>query len=50
MQIAVPRRLRKTNKQPEKGSAWSFSWHNRASESILLRPSTATRMRICGVI
>jgi hypothetical protein len=35
------------------GSAWSFSWHNRARESIPFLPSTAsvaTRMRIWGVI
>ena len=53
MRIAVPRRLRKTNRQPEKGSVCNRSWHNCASESIPLRPSTgstATRMRICGVI
>ena len=52
MRIAVPRRLRNTNNDPEKGSVCNFSWHNCASESMPLRPSTgstATRMRICGV-
>src|SRR5271157_3284456 len=51
--IDVPLRLRNTNKQPEKGSARSFSWHNWASESMPSLPSTAsiaTRTRICGVI
>jgi uncharacterized protein len=41
--------LKRRSRQPEKGSAWSFSWHSRASESMPLRPSTAssaTRMRI----
>src|SRR5438477_12421855 len=53
MRIEVPRRLRNTNRHPEKGSAWSLSWHSLASESMPFRPSTgsiATRMRICGVI
>ena len=40
MRIAVPRRLRKTNRQPEKGSVSNLSWHNCASESMPLRPST----------
>ncbi|MGC9970305.1 MAG: hypothetical protein ABSE56_06925 [Bryobacteraceae bacterium] len=41
------------NTHPENGSAGSFSWHSRAGESMLLRPSTASMaagMRICGVI
>src|SRR5262249_20244083 len=51
--VGVPRRLRNTNKHPEKGSSCSFSWHNRANESMPFLPSTAsiaTRMRICGGI
>src|SRR5271166_5726559 len=42
MRIDVPLRLRNTNKQPEKGSARSFSWHNCASESMPFLPSTAS--------
>src|SRR6266545_644522 len=42
MRMDVPRRLRNTNRHPEKGSDWSFSWHNRASESIPFLPSTAS--------
>jgi hypothetical protein len=30
----VPRRLWNRNKQTEKGSARSFSWHSRARESM----------------
>src|ERR1039457_6793792 len=46
-------RLRKKTRHPEKGSVWSFSRHNRASESIPFRPSTAstaTRIRMWGAI
>src|SRR5579883_522025 len=53
VRIDVPRRLRNTNRQPENGSDWRFSWHKRASESIPFLPSTASiaiKMRICGVI
>ncbi len=41
------------NRQPEKGSAASFSRHSCARESMPFLPSTAsvaTRMRSCGVI
>src|ERR1035441_1476742 len=51
--MAVPRRLRNTNTHPENGSSASFSWQNRAKESMPLRPSTgsmATNTRICAVI
>ena len=51
--IAVARRLLNTNRQPEKGSADSFSRHNSARPSIPFLRSTgsiATRMRICGAI
>src|ERR1022692_536559 len=46
-------RLRKKTRHPEKGSVWSLSRHNRASESIPFRPSTAstaTRIRMWGAI
>ena len=48
-----PRRLRKINRQPEKGSAFSFSRHSWAKASMPFLPSIAsiaTRIRICGVI
>ena len=51
--MEVARLLRKTNRHPENGSAFSFARHNSASESMPLRKSTAstaTRIRICGVI
>ena len=51
--IEVARRLRNTNKHPENGSALSLARHNSAQESMPLRKSTAstaTRIRICGVI
>src|ERR1700751_1131030 len=41
------------NRETEKGSGASFSRHNCTSESMPFRPSTAstaTRIRICGVI
>ena len=47
----VPRRLRKMNKQPENGSAASFSRHSCARLFIPFLASigsTAIRMRICG--
>ena len=51
--MVVPLRLRKTNTQPENGSAPSFCRQKAANESIPFRPSmdsTATRTRIWGVI
>src|ERR1700686_4741491 len=51
--MEVARRLRNTNTLPENGSALSLARHNSASESMPLRKSTAstaTRIRICGVI
>ena len=43
--MAVPRRLRNTNTQPEKGSSASFSRHSRANESIPLRFCGAPQKR-----
>ena len=51
--MVVPLRLRKTNTQPENGSAPSLCRQKAANESIPFRPSmdsTATRIRIWGVI
>jgi hypothetical protein len=51
--MALPLRLRKMNRQPENGSASSFSRQSCARESIPFLPSMAsiaTRMRSCGVI
>jgi hypothetical protein len=51
--IALPLRLRKINRQPEKGSASSFSRHSCARESMPFLPSmgsTATRILNWGVI
>lgn len=48
----VPRRLRKMKRQPEKGSADSFSRHNCARPSISFLRSTgsiATRIRMVAV-
>jgi hypothetical protein len=47
------RRPTPTSKNKQAARKGSFSWHGRASESMPLRPSTAsiaTKIRIWGVI
>ena len=53
MRIDFALRLRKINRHPENGSAFSFSRQSYARESMPFLPSMAsiaTRMRCCGVI